>query len=149
RELLDTDSVPDEALRVGSRGEFTAQVLARRFGTRVREALCHPTTAEKGGVLQLIKQTELWMQDVTPGIEIQTVPLVQTSVHALRFKRSGIATTCLRPPNIGFGVSYALPIVVAGLLAAPDSLFLVENPEAHLHPSGQSSMGRFLAFLAA
>jgi predicted ATPase len=148
RELSDTDSVPDEALRVGSRGEFTAQVLARHTG-RVREALCHPATTEKGGAVQLIKQAEFWMQEITPEIEIRTVPLVQmSSVHALQFKRSGVATDWLRPPNIGFGVSYALPIVVGGLLAAPGSLFLVENPEAHLHPQGQSHIGRFLAHLA-
>lgn len=149
RELLNTESVPDDAIRVGTRGEFTAQVLARRYGDKVRGELRHPNTMQKGGVIQLIKQVELWMQDITPAIEIQTVPLLQTSVHALRFKRSGDATSWLRPPNIGFGVSYALPIIVAGLLAPPGSLFLVENPEAHLHPAGQSRIGRFLATLAA
>ena len=43
----------------------------------------------------------------------------------------------------------ALPVIVAGLLAPPGSLFLVENPEAHFHPAGQSRIGRFLAVLAA
>lgn len=49
---------------------------------------------------------------------------------------------------MGFGLSYALPIVVGGLVAAKDGLLIVENPEAHLHPQGQSNMGQFLAWLA-
>jgi predicted ATPase len=50
--------------------------------------------------------------------------------------------------NIGFGVSYALPIIVNGLIAKKDSLFIVENPEAHLHPKGQSNIGYFLGKVA-
>jgi predicted ATPase len=49
---------------------------------------------------------------------------------------------------MGFGVSYALPVVLAGLIAAPGGLSIVENPEAHLHPAGQSRMGVFLAWLS-
>lgn len=49
---------------------------------------------------------------------------------------------------MGFGVSYSLPIVLAGLFAPAGSLLLVENPEAHLHPAGQSQMGTFLAVIA-
>jgi predicted ATPase len=50
--------------------------------------------------------------------------------------------------NIGFGISYSLPIIVTGLVAKKDSLFIVENPEAHLHPKGQSNIGYFLGKVA-
>jgi predicted ATPase len=50
---------------------------------------------------------------------------------------------------MGFGVTYALPVILAGLTAEKDGLLIVENPEAHLHPSGQSQMGYFLAAIAA
>jgi predicted ATPase len=49
-----------------------------------------------------------------------------------------------RPTNVGFGLTYALPIVIACLSAKPGSLILLENPEAHLHPQGQT----WLAYLA-
>jgi predicted ATPase len=49
---------------------------------------------------------------------------------------------------MGFGVSYALPVILAGLTAQPGGILIVENPEAHLHPAGQSRMGVFLAWLA-
>jgi predicted ATPase len=54
----------------------------------------------------------------------------------------------MRPPNVGFGLSYALPIVVAALTAIPGTLLIVESPEAHLHPAGQSAIGHFLAQVA-
>jgi predicted ATPase len=49
---------------------------------------------------------------------------------------------------MGFGVSYALPVVVAALRAPQGGLLIVENPEAHLHPAGQSAMGELLALAA-
>ena len=49
---------------------------------------------------------------------------------------------------MGFGVTYSLPIILSGLIAKEKGLLIVENPEAHLHPAGQSRMGVFLAWLA-
>ena len=73
----------------------------------------------------------------------------ETSVTRLRFKTPGLRAEWTRAPNAGFGVSYALPVVVAALRAAAGGLLLVENPEAHLHPAGQSAIGGFLAQVAA
>ncbi len=147
RDTLEMDTTASEARNVGVRGEFTAQVLSERDLMRVREDVQHPRTAEAG--VQLGKQVELWLSDIAPGIEVRANAFPGTNISAIRLKRGGLMTEWLRPPNIGFGVSYALPVIVGGLLARPGSLFLVENPEAHLHPAGQSRMGRFLATLAA
>lgn len=53
-------------------------------------------------------------------------------------------TETFRPVNVGFGYSYVLPVIVAALLAQKDSLLIVENPEAHLHPAAQSRIMKFL-----
>lgn len=53
-----------------------------------------------------------------------------------------------RPTNVGFGYSYALPVIVAALLAQNNSLLIIENPEAHLHPGAQSRIMRFLIQIA-
>jgi len=58
-------------------------------------------------------------------------------------------TDYLRPTNMGFGVSHTLPIIVAGLMAEPGSMLIVENPESHLHPAAQSKIAQFLARIAA
>jgi predicted ATPase len=44
-----------------------------------------------------------------------------------------------------FGYSYLFPVVLGLLTAEPGSLFIVENPEAHLHPSAQTKIGKLLA----
>lgn len=50
--------------------------------------------------------------------------------------------------NMAFGNTYILPVIL-GLLTAPvGSLFIVENPEAHLHPRAQFRMGEMLALAA-
>ncbi len=149
RDTQEVSPTSTALLNVGVRGEYTAHVLADRGFSRVRSELLHPRTVDAGNVVQLTKQTELWMQDIAPGVQIRANAYEGTNVAALRLKRGGLMTEWLRPPNIGFGVSYALPIIVAGLLAPVGSLLLVENPEAHLHPAGQSRMGRFLSTLAS
>src|SRR5438046_1441121 len=56
-----------------------------------------------------------------------------------------VASSEYRPTNVGFGITYALPIVVSILSARPGSLVIIENPEAHLHPRGQVRMGELLS----
>lgn len=49
-----------------------------------------------------------------------------------------------RPVNVGYGYSYILTLLTAGLLAKKGEIVVVENPEAHLHPSAQSALMKFL-----
>lgn len=52
-----------------------------------------------------------------------------------------------RAKNVGFGLSYALPVITALLLGSvtPNSIVMIENPEAHLHPKGQTEMARLIS----
>lgn len=47
------------------------------------------------------------------------------------------------PVNVGFGYGYVLSLLTAGLLAEKNEIIIVENPEAHLHPSAQAALMRF------
>ena len=53
------------------------------------------------------------------------------------------------PTNIGFGYTYILPIIIAGVTAEPNEILIIENPEAHLHPRAQSRLTNFLAKVAS
>ena len=55
-----------------------------------------------------------------------------------------------RAKNVGLGLSYPLPIIVALFLGAVQKnvLVILENPEAHLHPRGQTEMGKLIAAVA-
>ncbi|WMJ08657.1 DUF3696 domain-containing protein [Nitrosomonas sp. sh817] len=41
-------------------------------------------------------------------------------------------------PDVGFGISQVLPVLVQCFYAPPGSIILMEQPEIHLHPSAQS-----------
>lgn len=45
--------------------------------------------------------------------------------------------------DVGFGISQVLPVLVAGYNSHADSLFIVEEPEIHLHPRAQAELGDF------
>jgi predicted ATPase len=50
-----------------------------------------------------------------------------------------------KPTNVGFGYSYILPILLAGMIAEDGHTLIIENPEAHLHPKAQARLTEFLA----
>jgi predicted ATPase len=88
-------------------------------------------------------QVALWLEYITPGIKVNVPKLYEKArIAEMSFGESA-------PTNIGFGVSYILPIILTGLLAEKGAMIIIENPEAHLHPSGQSRMGHFLARMSA
>lgn len=88
-----------------------------------------------------------WVDYVFPGIAVRINMVGSQNYQILvRDKNHNVQTDST---NVGFGISYALPIVVAGLLAKERSWLVVENPEAHLHAKAQSNMGYFLGIMAS
>lgn len=148
RDVLKASAADIAELDVGSRGEFVAQVLASFDRSRVRSGRAVSFTSESQ-IFSLRHQTEQWMSEIVRPILIDAEWFPNTSVTRLRFSTPGLRSEWTRAPNAGFGISYALPIVVAALRAEVGGLLLVENPEAHLHPAGQSRIGGFLAQIAA
>ena len=44
-------------------------------------------------------------------------------------------------PDVGFGISQVLPVVVESFYAPPHSTVIIEQPELHLHPRVQAELG--------
>lgn len=129
-------------LNTGIYGEQTGQVLAKKFW-KVPENRRHPSLETP----YLPDHVNAWLKTILPDVEVTAYEDIrlQTSQIKIRNKRS---MDFIESTNIGFGISYALPIIVEGLVAEDDRYLIVENPEAHLHPSAQTGMGKFLAMLA-
>jgi predicted ATPase len=135
--------------QMGSSGEFAAHFLSL-FGSEVVELaeLRHPMATSN----TLQSQVEAWMTEISPGVRLNVkrhseMDLMTFSVtYALGHQ---VASSEYRPTNVGFGITYALPIVVSVLSARPGSLVIVENPEAHLHPRGQVKIGQLLSLASA
>lgn len=50
--------------------------------------------------------------------------------------------------DVGYGVSQALPIIVDLIQSKKGSMFLLQQPEVHLHPRAQAELGSLLCRLA-
>jgi predicted ATPase len=59
-----------------------------------------------------------------------------------------IAGSGINLVDVGYGVSQVLPIIVDAIREPPRSIFLLQQPEVHLHPRAQAELGSFLATLA-
>lgn len=133
---------------LGPRGEYTAHFLSLFGQDEVSlQQLVRPDASARS----LKAQVEAWMDVISPGTRLSVTPYSSIDVVQLQFRFvSGRDLTDLfRPTNVGFGLTFALPLLVGVLAAKPDSLIMIENPEAHLHPRGQVAMGRFLSLAAA
>ncbi|MBN3931873.1 DUF3696 domain-containing protein [Streptomyces verrucosisporus] len=150
RDRLDVSAERLDRIGVGVRGEYTAQVLALYESRQVREPLLYPDTPRTHGVTTLRTQVESWASEIIRSIRITAQWPAGITASTIRFHETGAygLSEPIRPANMGFGFSYALPVIVAGLLTRPGDVMIVENPEAHLHPGGQSKLGRFLARVA-
>ncbi len=146
RVIAECAALPLTMLNTGHRGQFCAQLFHSEDKLEIDLARCTPNTTETDSRL-LRLQTEGWLSRIARPIEIDSEALPIAGAAALRFRIPD--GDWVRPTNMGFGVSYALPIILAGLIAENDGLLIIENPEAHLHPSGQSEIGRFLATISA
>lgn len=133
---------------LGVRGEHTVNFLHHHREDTVPDGpLRHPKVASD----DLIAQTAAWMGDLCPGVDIEAEIIKGTDAVRLSYGFPGTIgrTNRRRPSNVGFGLTYVLPVVVACLSARPGSLVLLENPEAHLHPQGQTRMAMLAASAAA
>lgn len=105
----------------------------------IPERLRHPNAQGE----TLMFNLQAWLDIVTPGVNF-TYVLQKLSDQSFSYFDEHRAT------NVGFGLSYTLPVIALLLRASlqPDSLVLLENPEAHLHPKGQTEIGKFIALCA-
>ena len=128
---------------VGPTGEHAASVLYSGGDTPVLDSLAIPDAPPTR-----LRQVEARMQQFFPGCALVAEKVPHTNAVALGFRTSS-ATDFHAPTHTGFGLTQVFPIVVAALSARREDLLLIENPEVHLHPAGQATMGRFLAEVAA
>lgn len=131
-------------------GELVVHFLYH-FGIEKRQRVKFPTLLNSNSDFDdLLSQTTAWEREISPGVNV--IPKQSGKSFTLRYsfnKPNDISPTNeFSAENVGFGLSYALPIIVATLSADTGSLLLIENPEAHLHPKGQSKLAELLALAA-
>ena len=147
RKLYPLSEMMAELGEFGKHSELAWNVLYSRHGVHMLPD--DPRCADLNR-RRLIDIVDYWLQDVSPGahLRLQSIPDADAITPGFTFdRRTDVETRRYRATNVGFGLSYVLPVVLA-LLSEPGSLCLIENPEAHLHPRGQTRLAE-LAVLAA
>ena len=138
-----SDYVVRQRRQLGASGQYAAHFLQVFGDSDVDRRLVHP----RGGTGTLRAQVTEWMGEISPGTQIEIQPHADMDLMSLRFGFQG--TNSFRSTNVGFGITYTLPVLIALLSSKPGSLVLLENPEAHLHPKGQVRMGELISRAAS
>lgn len=118
---------------VGLKGELSVDVLwvqARRKATREK----------------LLGKVNHWMREFG----------IASEVGLRRIGGNNYSVICKDPKthlnvnlaDVGFGASQIFPIVVEGFYARDRAMLLVEQPEIHLHPKAQGTLGDLLVDIA-
>jgi predicted ATPase len=129
---------------LGPRGEHTWNFLSHH---KQKTLAADDPRLGASGRRQLLSVVDDWLQEVSPGahLELETITAADALIAGFTFDRPGdVASRRHRATNVGFGLSYVLPVVVA-LLSEAGTLCLIENPESHLHPRGQTKLAELAA----
>jgi CRISPR-associated Cas5-like protein len=133
-------NVPD----VGADGRFAPYWYDRMVDEDIEASKHFPGV--EGATFR--KQLDAWLGSLFPGAEANVQNAAALSQMNLQFRLSPLGSW-RRPSNIGYGLTYAFPILVALLAAPVGQVVVIDSPESHLHPFAQSQMGRILAAFAS
>jgi predicted ATPase len=143
-----SDSLVREHKQLGIHGEYATHFL-EVFG---KEKICCTKLAFPGVEFQsLNQQVEAWLGEITPGTRLHLTDHLGMDLINLQysFTKKQQVSNQYRATNVGFGITFVLPVIIALLSSKPGALVLLENPEAHLHPRGQAKMGELMARAAS
>ncbi|MBA4744539.1 MAG: AAA family ATPase [Muricauda sp.] len=105
----------------------------------LRQILGNRTSSEKNKIISILesfgKDSNLFDK-----IEIRELGKKNSSPFEIIVKYKDIE---IKLPNVGYGVSQSLPIVIE-VLSTRKTCFSIQQPEVHLHPKAQSAFGSFL-----
>jgi predicted ATPase len=127
---------------IGVSGEFTVQVLALEAGNNISASTV--TRDSEGRITvdspeqhTLLEMTNYWLEAM--GLPAVAPAALRQSLYEMKVGKLEVAL-----PDVGFGVSQVLPIIVESLRAIRGDSVVLEQPEIHLHPRVQAGLADFL-----
>lgn len=123
------------------KGDMAAHYL-NYFGKKIQvlEDLRHPDEVYPF----LENQVSAWESDIiSSGVNVISEKITDsqyTIKYNFKINNIEVAEHKFTSDNVGYGLSYILPILIAILTSQPNDLIIIENPEAHLHPHSISRL---------
>lgn len=133
---------------VGNTGENTSYILSEMDKLqKINDNFRLSNDLKISEIDRFSANCEEWLNFIIPGTRIQYSVDIEKNITTLMLQNQGEFHL---PVATGFGITYVLPIIVQALVASmiENSILIIENPEAHLHPLSQSRLGKFLALIA-
>lgn len=131
--------------KLGIQGELTPAYLFNATSTNEKigiQEMKHPQVAENSD--QLYANVNAWMTEIV-NLPLKTkVTEIDESSVKLSYNIEGSKGRSFSALQVGFGLTFCLPIIVALLRAKKGDLIIIENPEAHLHPTAQVKLGKLI-----
>ncbi len=127
-------------------GELVAHFLDYYGKEKV---VCETILSKNTPYKELLAQTVAWEREISSNVNIHIGRIGEYYQITYSFDTSDSNRTPeFKSSNVGFGIGYTLPLIVAILSAKPGSLILLENPESHLHPYGQAKIAELICLAA-
>ncbi len=98
----------------------------------------------------LLSQVTAWEREISDSVNVNPIVIGESFDIKYSFDTGNALGPIdeISKQNVGFGLSYALPIIVAILSSKEGSFLLIENPEAHIHPHGQAKIAELICIAA-
>lgn len=121
-------------------GEAPSSVGAS--GDKCIDILASDQSRRKGQKKNIAQNVSGWLRQSEIANAIEVVPL--TDRHFEIYVTHIHTGEAVNIADAGFGISQILPILVAGYFIPSNRVFIIEEPEIHLHPKAQSEIGTFI-----
>jgi predicted ATPase len=130
RSYIWSGEVPDH---VGWAGERAVEALLAATDRQIS-----PGYKKRGQLFQALIARWLQQMGLLDSFEVKPIAAHRKEYEVL--VRTHSAKTAVTLPDVGFGVSQVLPVLVECFYAQPNTTVLLEQPEIHLHPSVQMTL---------
>jgi predicted ATPase len=124
---------------MGTRGEYALYYLYK-YGNQpiTNTKVLHPDTEEGENILSV--QVNYWLSYITPKVQVRAY--YDSNLVRGTFQIGDSPE--FKPTNVGFGLTYVLPVIIALLTAKEGAMIIIENPESDLHPAAQSKIAELI-----
>ena len=125
--------------RIGANGENLFQFINSFEEKLLDPRLIHPKS--QGETVEY--NIAAWLSVISPNVVFKSFIDKNSDTSYSMFNNH-------RATNVGFGLSYSLSVIASLLIGTliPNSLIIIENPEAHLHPKGQTEIAKLITLCA-
>jgi hypothetical protein len=117
-------------------------------GEQAVDQLITELLVRKGSAQPLIAAVGYWLKELKLADSLKVKDAARKlNLFELDIRLEG-ARLHTNLVDVGFGISQVLPVIVQGLLMKRGGIYIVQEPEIHLHPDAQASLADFFIYLA-